>query len=73
MEASEEWMHQDGRTNPEVAHWVTKYVLLRGQRTMTSRGPMSTSMKQAAASQDMIGWHKFMEGKVSTKIAAIQQ
>ena len=34
---------------------------------------MSTTTKQAAASQDMIGWHEFMEGKVSSKIAAIQQ
>ena len=72
MEALEEWMHQDGRTNPELAYWVPKYVLLRGQRAMRSLGPMSVSMHQAAASQDMIGWHEFMEGKVSKRIANIQ-
>ena len=49
------------------------YILLRGQRTMTGLGPMSASIRQAAASQDMIGWREFMEGKVSTKIADIQR
>jgi hypothetical protein len=71
VEALEQWMHQDGRTNPEISYWVPKYILLRGQRTMAELGPMSASMQQAAASQDMIGWCKFMEGKMSTKIASI--
>ena len=39
VEALEEWMHQDGRTNPELVYWVPKYVLLRGQRSMCGLGP----------------------------------
>ena len=54
MEALEQWMHQDGRTNPEKAYLVPKYILLQGQQTMAGLGPMSASMQQAAASQDMI-------------------
>jgi hypothetical protein len=34
---------------------------------------MSDSMHRAAISQDAIGWREFMEGKVSKKIAAIQE
>ena len=68
----EQRIHQDGRTNPEIAYWVLKYILLQGQHDMTEIGLMFVSMQPAAASQDMIGWYKFMEGKVSTKIASIQ-
>ena len=73
VEAFEKWMQQDGRTNLEVAYWVPTYIILQGQQNMTSLGPISTSMDQAAASQDISGCLKFIEGNVSTKIAAIQQ
>ena len=40
---------------------------------MVELEPMSAFMQQAATSQGMIGWRKFMEGKVTTKIASIQR
>jgi hypothetical protein len=40
---------------------------------MVGLGPLSASVQLAAVSQDMIWWRKFIEGKVSTKIAVIQQ
>ena len=55
VEAFEKWMQQDERTNLEVAYWVPTYIILQGQQTMTSLGPMFASMEQAVASQDMIG------------------
>ena len=67
------WMHQDGRTDPALAYWIEKYLLLRGCVSFASMGTMSTSLRQAAVSQDMIGWIEFLHGKVSVEIASIQQ
>ena len=68
----ERWMHQDDRTDPELAYWVPKYLLLRGQRRFTAMGPMSAMLQRAGASQDLIGWEEFLHGRVSVEIAKIQ-
>ena len=40
---------------------------------MATLGPMSHAMRQAAISQDEIGWREFTEGKVSKDFASIQR
>ena len=67
------WLHEDSRTNTELAYWIPKYVIFRGQRLMATLGPMSHAMRQAAISQDEIGWRQFTEGKVSKDFASIQR
>ena len=55
MELLEQWLSQDACTDAEIAYWIPKYILFRGQRPMASLGPMSASMLRAAQSQDQIG------------------
>ena len=50
VELLEQWLGQDARTDAEIAYWIPKYILFRGQRTMASLGPMSASMRRAAQS-----------------------
>ena len=67
------WMLSEGRTNIELTYWIVKYILFRGTKRMAKLGPMSMQMRDAAESQDLIGWREFMEGKISYKIDRIQQ
>jgi hypothetical protein len=72
VEALDNWMAADGKTDSEVSYWITKYLQFRGERTMSSLGPMSPAMAKAAASQDKIGWIEFLHGRVSVEIAKMQ-
>ncbi len=69
-------MHQNNRSDPELAYWIEKYLLFRGTRSfaslVTEGGYGSQDVQVAAASQDLIGWTEFLHGKVSIKIASIQ-
>ena len=71
------WMRQNERTDPELAYWVEKYLLFRGTRSFTSLIAedtfASTNVRVAAVGQDLIGWTKFLHGKVSVEIASIQR
>jgi hypothetical protein len=68
------WMHQNDHTDPELAYWIEKYLLFRGTRSFTSLVAKddfaSVDVRVAAVGQDLIGWTKFLHGKVS--VAAIQ-
>jgi hypothetical protein len=70
-------MHQNNPTDPELAYWIEKYLLFRGTRSfallVTEGGFGSQDVRLAAVSQDLIGWTKFLHGKVSVEIASIQQ
>ena len=66
-------MNQDNRTDPALAYWIEKYLLLRGCNSFASMGTMNTSLRQAAESQDLIGWVEFLHGKVSVEIAKLQR
>ena len=72
VEALSTWMHQGGKTDPELAYWVPKYLLLRGATKFAAMGPMSARLSAAGRSQDEIGWRQFLEGKVSSLIREIQ-
>jgi hypothetical protein len=70
------WMHQNNRTDAELAYWLEKYLIYRGTRSLTSLimkgGGGSTVLLKAAASQDLIGWTEFLHGKISIDIEKIQ-
>jgi len=53
---------------PELAYWLPKYILLRGTKKLGEFPHLSPEMKTVAASQDMIPWKHFMEGKISSEI-----
>lgn len=49
-------------TELELAYLIPKYLLMRG-RTFAWLGPRPPSMQWFAASQDLIGWREFLEGR----------
>ena len=67
-----EWLSQDGLANLELAYWIPKYILMRGDKAFASLGTMSPRMRALASSQDKIGWRNFMEGCISTHFYFIQ-
>ena len=71
-----DWMHGHNRTDAELAYWLEKYLIFRGTRTLTHlvlRHQASNQIREAAVSQDEISWVEFLHGKVSVKIAKIQE
>ena len=73
VELSEKWLHQGNRTDPELAYWIPKYLLFRGQKKISDMGVMSPALQRAASSIDKIRWVEMLHGKVSVEIAAIQE
>ena len=67
-----EWLSQDDLTNLELAYWILKYILMRGDKAFASLGTMSPRMRALASSQDKIGWRNFMEGCISTHFYFMQ-
>jgi hypothetical protein len=59
------WMESDDRTDPELCYWLPRYIRGRGALSFTELGTFSNRMEAAAQSQDLIGWRRFMEGRVS--------
>jgi hypothetical protein len=55
-------MEVDGRTDPELAYWIPKYILMQGDKPFLTLGYMSPKLKALAESQDRIGWRNFTEG-----------
>jgi hypothetical protein len=70
------WIHNYNRTDTELAYWLKKYLIFRGTRSLTALimagGGGLLQLMRAAASQDLIGWTKFLHGKISVNIVAIQ-
>jgi hypothetical protein len=66
------WMEVDGRTDPELAYWIPKYILMQGDKPFLMLGYMSPKLKALAESQDRIGWRNFTEGHISTHSYEIQ-
>jgi hypothetical protein len=67
-----DWLNQEHLTDLELAYWIPKYILMRGDKPFASLGAMSPRMRALAASQDKIGWQNFMEGCISTHFYFIQ-
>ena len=66
------WLNQEHLTDPELAYWIPKYIMMRGNKPFASLGAMSPRIKALAISQDKIGWQVFMEGCISTHFFFIQ-
>ena len=66
------WMSHDNRTDPEILSWIPKYILMRGDKPLSTMGFMSPQFKALAASQDLIGWRDFTKGHISAHFFAIQ-
>ena len=67
------WMSSHGNTDPQLVHWVSKYILERGEVKFENLGSMSPELKKLAESQDKIGWRNLMEGRISKHFIEIQQ
>jgi hypothetical protein len=66
------WMSQDNQKDPEILYWIPKYILMRGDKPLSTMGFLSPQFKALAVSQDLIGWRDFTEGHISTHFYAIQ-
>jgi hypothetical protein len=66
------WMSQENQTDPEILYWIPKFILMRGDKPLSTMGFMPPQFKALAASQDLIGWRDFTEGHISTHFYAIQ-
>jgi len=66
------WLEKDGRTDQELAYWIPKYILMRGDKPFEDMGTMTPRMKALAQSQDKIGFRNFMEGCMSIHFYEIQ-
>jgi hypothetical protein len=66
------WLNQEHLTDPKLAYWIPKYIMMRGNKPFASLGAMSPRMKALAINQDKIGWRNFMEGCISTHFYFIQ-
>jgi hypothetical protein len=67
------WMEKSDNTYHEIVYWVPKYILCRGTIPFADLGPMSPRMMKLALSQDVIGWHNFMEGRISKQFSSLQR
>jgi hypothetical protein len=68
----EKWLEKDGSTDQELAYWIPKYILMRGDKPFADMGAMTPRMKALAQSQDKIGHRNFMEGYISIHFYEIQ-
>jgi hypothetical protein len=67
-----EWMARDNKTYPEILYWISKYILMRGDKPLSEMGCILPQFKALACSQDIIGWRDFTEGYISTHFYKIQ-
>jgi hypothetical protein len=56
-----QWLEKDDITDPEIAYWIPKYILMRGDKPFADMGAVSPGMKALAQSQDNICYPNFME------------
>ncbi len=49
------WLNQEHLTDLELAYWISKYIMMLGDKPFASLGAMSPRMKALAVSQDKIG------------------
>lgn len=64
------WM--SATTDPELCYWLTNYLLLRGERTMSSLGEMTAVIADVASDFDTIGWEDTMHGRLPRSLHRYQ-
>ncbi len=65
-------METNGKTDPKVIYWVTKYLLMCDDKPFSQLRFMSEKMYALAESQDKICWRNFTEGCISIHFYNIQ-
>ncbi len=73
IENLEKWMETNGKTDPKLIYWVTKYLLMRDDKPFSQLEFMSEKMRALAESQDKIGWRNFTEDCISIHFYNIQR
>jgi hypothetical protein len=71
VKALSEWMAK-GHTHPDLEKWLPPYLLNRGRRRFSALVGLPPSLRQLAASQDLIGWDCFLEGMITTHFERVQ-
>jgi hypothetical protein len=66
-----EWMAK-GHTHPDLKKWLPPYLLNRGRRQFSALTGLPPSLRQLAASQDLIGWYCFLEGMITIHFEHLQ-
>jgi hypothetical protein len=64
------WMNNN--TDWELRYWIIHYLLLRGERSMSSLGDMSPWMKEIAYEFDLIGWEDMLHGRLPKSLHTFQ-
>ncbi len=69
-------MNDFNQKDAELAYWIEKYLIFWGTLSFASLvmagGGGSPQLLTAVASQDLIGWTEFLDGKVSPNIGHTQ-
>jgi hypothetical protein len=60
------WLNQEHLTDLELAYWISKYIMMWGNKPFASLGAMSPRIKALITSQGKSGGRKSMEGCIST-------
>ena len=68
----EVWLHKDGKTDPQLAYWLGKYIMGRGEIKFAELGQMTEDVSRLARGQDLIGYRNFMEGRVTKEFQKVQ-
>jgi hypothetical protein len=56
------WIGTNNRTDPELAYWIPKYILMRGDKPFPMMGYMSPpKIKALVESQDLTRWCNFTQ------------
>lgn len=72
VEDLNEWMAKNQRTDAELRYWLIKFLLFRGERSMSSLGDMSPAVKTVASGIDSIGWDDLLHGRIPISLLTFQ-
>lgn len=67
----EHWL-EEMDTDPALTHCLVKYARSRGDRSLQDICIGFPNLRQMAETQDKIGWRRFMEGMICTKLVEQQ-
>ena len=67
-----DWLAKYQKTDAELRYWLIKFLLFRGERTMTSLGSMSDAVTEIAIDIDVIGWVDLLHGRIPSSLKRFQ-
>jgi len=66
------WMESSGCTDPDLAYWIKKFLLIRGRRPCSTLRNMPPIIASIAADIDSIGWTEFLHGRIPKSVTDLQ-